>query len=101
MASPGTSEMLGGHQLALRSQVLLGQTLTSETGDERELGVRGLSCPLMLDTVQRWPLAGPPAVSLCEAVALSNARRALCFQTFPASLLLTLFSLGITFPPKT
>ena len=95
MASPGTSEMLGGHQLALRSQVLLGQTLTSETGDERELGVRGLSCPLMLDTVQRWPLAGPPAVSLCEAVALSNARRALCFQTFPASLLPPL-----TFSPR-
>lgn len=51
-ASPGTSEMLGGHQLALRSQVLLGQTLTSETGDERELGVCGLSCPLMLNTVR-------------------------------------------------
>lgn len=97
----GTSEMLGGHQLALRSQVLLGQTLTSETGDERELGVRGPSCPLMLDTVQRWPLAGPPAVSFCEAVALSNARLALCFQTLPASLLLILFPLRITFPPKT
>ena len=97
----GTSEMLRGHQLTLRSQILLGQTLTSETGDERELGVRGPSCPLMLDTVQRRPLAGPPAVSLCEAVALSNARLALCFQTLPASLLLILFPLRITFPPKT
>ena len=39
----GTSEMLGGHQLALRSQVVLGQTSTSETGDGQELGARGLS----------------------------------------------------------
>lgn len=39
----GTSEMLGGHQLALRSQVLLGQASASETGDDQELGVRGLS----------------------------------------------------------
>ena len=60
--------MLRGHQLALRSQILLGQTLTSETGDEQELGVCGPSCPLMLDTVQRWPLAGPPAVSFCESL---------------------------------
>lgn len=97
----GTSEMLRGHQLALRSQILLGRTLTSETGDERELGVCGPSCPLMLDTVQRRPLAGPPAVSFCEAVALSDARLALCFQTLPASLLLILFPLRITFPPKT
>ena len=70
-------------------------TLTSETGDERELGVCGPSCPLMLDTVQRRPLAGPPAVSFCEAVALSNARLALCFQTLPASLLPPL-----TFSPR-
>ena len=35
--------MLGGHQLALRSQVVLGQTSTSETGDGQELGARGLS----------------------------------------------------------